>query len=93
MKRASDFIQQIFSSIQIDEKKDVISLFQSWERIAGSDIAAHSSIKELEGNTLIIVVDHPGWIQMIDMQKRKIVRELKRLYPELGIERVYPVLG
>lgn len=93
MKKASDYINEIFDSIQIDEHTHQISLFQSWEKIAGSDIAAHSKIHELEGKTLVISVDHPGWIQMIDLQKRRILRKISAQYPELGIERLYPRLG
>ncbi len=93
MKKAADYINDIFSSIHIDEEKDVILLFKSWEQIAGSDIAAHSHIQELEGNTLIISVDHPGWMQMIDLYKRSILRKIHVEYPELNIQRILPVLG
>ncbi len=88
MKKAADFIEQIFSNISIDEHNDVISLFNSWEEIAGSNIASHSTIHDLDGTSLIVHVDHPGWVQMIDLKKRMLLRVLNQKYPELNIERI-----
>ncbi len=88
MKKAADFIEQIFSSISINEHNEVISLFNSWEEIAGSNIASHSIIYDLDGSSLIIHVDHPGWVQMIDLKKRMLLRVLNQKYPELNIERI-----
>lgn len=93
MKKASDLIEQIFSTIKMDEKSEVVSLFHSWENIAGSDIASHSSIVECDRGTLIIRVDHPGWIQLIDIQKKRLLRGIQASYPDLGIVRLHLILG
>ncbi len=93
MKKAADFINEIFTSIHMDEEQDAVSLFQSWEMVVGTDIAAHSHIHELEGATLIIYVDHPGWIQMIDLRKRSILRKIRIKYPELDIQKILLRLG
>jgi predicted nucleic acid-binding Zn ribbon protein len=93
MKKASELIEQIFSSLNIRDEKDAVSLFSSWEMLAGSDVASHSYILELSGKTLIVSVDHPGWVQMVQMKKRSILNRIKEKYPELGIERIHTVLG
>ena len=95
MKKASELIEQVFLSIdskQPDEKK-YISIFKSWETIVGTDISSHSIIKEIEGKTLIVEVDHPGWSQLITIQKKSILRKLQKTFPELEILRIRIVLS
>ncbi|MGM0432350.1 MAG: DUF721 domain-containing protein [Spirochaetota bacterium] len=93
MKKASELIEQIFDSLHIEDEQDVVSLFREWEQIVGSDIGSHSTIVELEGNTLIVSADHPGWVQMLQMHKRSIIKKIQRLYPELQIKYLRIVLG
>lgn len=95
MKKASELIEQVFLSIdnkQPDEKK-FVSIFRSWEQIAGTDIASHSVVKEIEGKTLIIEVDHPGWSQLVAIQKKNIIRKIHNMFPELEISRIRIVLS
>jgi predicted nucleic acid-binding Zn ribbon protein len=93
MKKASELIDQIFQSLKIEDHGDTISLFQQWEKIAGSDIASHSHIHELEKQTLIIVADHPAYLQLLQMKKRTILGRIRKEYPELGIEKIHAILG
>ena len=67
------------------------SFFRGWQELAGLDIAAHSRVKDVKRGTVIVEVDHPGWLQMLQMRKVKILRAVKKRYPELCIEdmRIY----
>ncbi len=93
MKKASELIDQIFSSLSIDQHKGSISLFDEWEHIAGAKIAEHSRIKEIEGKSIIIAVDHPGWSQVIQLKKKQILHEIHKRYPELEITSLRIILG
>jgi hypothetical protein len=95
MKKASELIEQVFLSIDSKqpEEKKYVSLFKSWETIAGTDLASHSVVKEIEGKTLIIEVDHPGWSQLITIQKKSILRKIQNMFPELEILRIRIVLS
>ncbi len=88
MKKAAELIEQVFQSISFDDHKEVISLFSSWEELAGTNIASHSRIYDLEGTSLIVHVDHPGWLQLIDMKKNQILRNIKKEFPDLAVERI-----
>ncbi len=86
MKKASELIQQLFSDLDVESKEHVVSLFRSWEQIAGTDIAAHTSIREIEGSQVIIESDHPGWAHMVLMNKKRIIARIRHEYPELDIK-------
>ena len=95
MKKASELIEQVFLSIDSKqpEEKKYVSIFKSWEQIAGTDLASHSVVKEIEGTILIIEVDHPGWSQLVTIQKKSILRKIQNMFPELEILRIRIVLS
>lgn len=92
MKRAGDLIGKLFSTISGDDLKTYGELFSSWKEMAGTDIAAHSRILELQKGLLYIGVDHPGWMQMIGFKKQQILQSLKSGYPSLEIRDLRLVL-
>ena len=92
MKRAGDLIGKFFANISGDDLKTYGELFSSWKQLAGTDIAAHSRILELQKGLLYIGVDHPGWMQMIGFKKQQILGSLKNRYPSLAIRDLRLVL-
>ena len=85
MKRADEILKNILENLHIEEEVPYSSFFNSWEKIAGIDIANHSGLDEVKNNILYISVDHPGWIQIIQLQKRGIMQRINSLFPELQI--------
>ncbi len=72
-------------SFHLDKKNASISIFSSWQTIAGVDIGSHSNLKDIEGSTLIVEVDHPGWLQMVTLRKKELLRGVNKQFPELHI--------
>lgn len=88
MKKAGDILQHYFSDEQLKTASRYHSLFRSWEEVCGARFVGHSRVRELEQGNLIVEVDHPGWIQMIQLQERRILKKLGNLFPELEITRI-----
>lgn len=92
MKKADEIIRAFIPMLNTDEAKTYVSLFSSWSKVLGehlTDIAAHSEPVDLKSGSLIVYVDHPGWMQKLDFQKKTILRRLQKAYPDLGIERIF----
>jgi predicted nucleic acid-binding Zn ribbon protein len=85
MRSAEELIQRYLDSIGSEEGKAYVALFSAWTEIIGQRISDHAQPADVRGRTLVIEADHPGWIQMVLMEKERIVKELKRRFPELGI--------
>ncbi|MFW5776058.1 MAG: DUF721 domain-containing protein [Spirochaetota bacterium] len=85
MRKADDLIQRFLDSIGQAEGSAYIGLFKSWEPIVGERIAAHSRPVDVRGHSLVVEADHPGWVQMVMMKRNRIVGELERRFPQLGI--------
>lgn len=80
-----DVLTQFMDSLDYSEYEKEQKIENTWEKMAGSKIASHSKIKEIKNETLIIEVDHPGWIQYILFEKDKILKTINKKFPELNI--------
>jgi hypothetical protein len=60
--------------------------FNKWELIVGKRLYGHTKIEDLKNGNLYVAVDHPGWIQMLRMQERRIVRSIGRTFPQLQVK-------
>ncbi len=85
MRESADIISQFFDRDVVQEGEDWIKLISSWERIVGTDLAAHIKIKDLKGTTLILNSDHPGWAQIFFMKKRAIMNKMIKQFPRATI--------
>ena len=92
MKKAGELIEQLFNNVSPQDLKRYSGLFTSWTKIAGTDIAAHSRILEFDRNVLYVGVDHPGWMQLINLKKGHILSSLNKKYTELKIKDLRLVL-
>ncbi len=88
MKKAADILHAILKDREADIARNWSSFFRGWEVIAGEDLAAHSSVKDVKQGAVLVEVDHPGWMQMLQLKKSGILREIKKRYPELEIRDV-----
>jgi hypothetical protein len=92
VKKASELIDEIFSSLSYGNKKSYVSIFRKWDEIAGHDLAAHARLAEIEDDVLLVETDHPAWSQMISLQKKKIVGRIEKEFPELHIRDIRVML-
>ena len=84
MDKVGDIYKEFFSHL-LKEKENEVSIFSSWQRIAGDDIASHSRVADIRRGALIVEVDHPGWMQMLQIKSSEILQRLSAKYPNLGI--------
>ena len=85
VKKAGDLLKSFFSADQFEKAAKYDEFHRSWDDIAGRRISAHSSIFDIEKNIVIVRVDHPGWIQMLQLRQAYILATVQRRFPDLGI--------
>lgn len=84
MKKAKDILIDVLGGIHL-EGEMYVSFFNSWNKIAGTDISNHSRLSDIKNGILYIEVDHPGWIQLIQLRKKEILKKTKSMFPQLEI--------
>ncbi len=88
MERAGDILKAFLSDADLQKGRRYDTFFRSWEGIAGEPLASHSRVLEIEGRTVVVQVDHPGWFQMLRFHQSRILERIQKGYPELGITAV-----
>jgi len=61
-------------------------LFRDWEKIAGKALAAHARLVDVRNNILLIEVDHPGWLQMLQLRKAALLEAARKTAPLAALE-------
>ena len=92
MKKAGDILSDYMRDLHLNMENGYSSVFKSWGNIAGEDMISHSSVKDLNNGILLVEADHPGWIQLLQMRKKKIIKNIQYHYPELDIINIRFVL-
>ena len=85
MKQIGDVLKEIFDNLNTDEMGKYQGIFRKWDEIIGADLADHVGIKDIDRDRIVVVADHPGWLQQFQMKQRYFLKIIKSRYPDLGI--------
>lgn len=84
-RSAGDLIARLVDSLGIHDDKGMVPCVRTWPELAGGDLAAHSQVRDLRHGALVIGVDHPGWLQQLHLDQRRILAAVRRRFPDLGV--------
>jgi predicted nucleic acid-binding Zn ribbon protein len=93
MKKVGDLLREFLREHGWLGEDPSAVLFLQWQTVAGEDLAAHSRPVEIEGGTLIVEADHPGWLQLLLMKKASLLSAVQRAAPAAGIRGLSIRLG
>ena len=60
-KRLRETLDRLASGLRVPRSQVLRMVFDSWEGLVGSVMAAHSSPVRLVGGELVVAVDDPAW--------------------------------
>lgn len=89
IKSASALIDIYFTQNNIDKKN--LGVLNVWQKVImsirdnGEKIMHHSRVLDLKNGVLIVEADHSGWIQLLQLHKKYILKGLKMRLPEIEI--------
>jgi len=85
LRRADELIEKFLDSIGSSDGSVYVDLFKSWRKVAGDRIADHARPIDIKGSSLVVETDHPGWSQMVIMNRSRILTQLSRQFPDLKL--------
>ena len=74
---------------RIEESKAI----QAWEALVGPTGARFSKAIKTRGDTLIVKVADPLWMQQLMLLKRQLLKKYRALMPKLGLKDIYFIRG
>ncbi len=84
-RKASEVLNALFSGFDSDGLRQSNDFIRGWKETVGDKISAHSRVVDVDRGILTVEVDHPGWNQQIQYLKKRIIGNLSKAFPELGI--------
>ena len=85
MKKAAEVLAHLLERSRAAEGSPAGSLFGEWQDIAGVSLAEHCRVYDVRHHNLFVEVDHPGWMQLLLLAKRKLLAKLRQRFPQLEI--------
>ena len=88
MKSVGEILKDVMSDFEQPVQESVVVLRNSWEKLAGPQIAKHSEPGFIKEFALFVFVDHPGWIPELERLKRPLLMKLQSNYREMQIRQL-----
>ena len=75
-----DIVKAVFARLESEKSFTREDIDNHWKAMVGDAAAKHTRPAALRKKILTVFVDSSGWIQQMTLQKRKILKQLKRSF-------------
>lgn len=82
-------LKEVLDQQGVGERLSRYQAWLVWDKIVGEQIARRARPLRLRDGVLEVRVDHPVWMQQLQMLKPKILQKLNARLPKAGIEDIY----
>lgn len=82
-------LKQVLSNQGVDDKLSRYQAWLIWDKIVGEQIARRARPLRFRDGVLEVRVDHPVWMQQLQMLKPKILQKLNSKLPNAHIDDIY----
>lgn len=93
VKKLSDLIIEYSDKLRLFKQINVPDIYSSWAAIVGEKQASHSRLIDIKHQIAIIETDHSGWSQQILLNKRYIIRNFQKKYPQLEVKNISVIVS
>lgn len=87
---SSKKLVEIYLNTILKKKKPLnFDLYEKWDIIIQNKLKDHLKIKEINDGVLILIADHPAWLQKANMSKKNILSKIKKEIPLTNITSIH----
>ena len=88
MEKAGKILKDMIEEAGLEKGNRFMGIFNRWKEIVGDPLCDHVEIVDILNNALLVQIDHPGWFQMFQFSESKILRRIRKSYPDLSIRAI-----
>jgi predicted nucleic acid-binding Zn ribbon protein len=93
MYRAADLLKEVLARAGFDPQAPQARIYRTWDELLGPDLAGSARLRDIRRGRLEVEVDHPAWLQLVQMRQQEILLRVQRRFPELAVTRLHLVVG
>ena len=82
-------LRKVLGDRGFDERLPRYRVWLVWDKVVGEQIAARARPLRVRDKILEVRVDHPVWMQQLQMLKPQILKKLREQLPDCDIEEIY----
>jgi predicted nucleic acid-binding Zn ribbon protein len=87
---SSKQLVELYLNSVLKKKKPLnFEIYEKWDKIVQNKLKDHLKIKEVKDDVLILVADHPAWVQKANMSKKNILSKIKKEIPITNIKSIH----
>ncbi|HOV37708.1 MAG TPA: DUF721 domain-containing protein [Spirochaetales bacterium] len=88
IEKAGEILRDLFSHLNFQKGESYVSFFSDWISLVGPDLACHVHPVDIRHEALLVEVDHPGWMQLFQLQEGRILKKIQKKHPSLPIRSI-----
>jgi len=88
-EKVGALLKQVLGSQGLSDQLSRYQAWLIWDQIVGEQIARRARPLRLRQSVLEVQVDHPVWMQQLQMLKPKILEKINQQLPNAGITDIY----
>jgi predicted nucleic acid-binding Zn ribbon protein len=93
MRKVGDLLKEYLRDKGWLESNPYDPLFRQWEKIAGKAVSDHARLIDVRDGILLVEVDHPGWLQMLQLRKEALLKAARAAAPLAALEGIKVRVG
>lgn len=87
-KRIGDALDQVASRLKAPRAKVLAAVFDAWEELVGSVLAAHTTPVRLADGELVVAVDDPAWAAEMRFFSAELINRINAHAEEKAVDRL-----
>ncbi len=88
-ERAGSLLQNMLNQSELGDQLSRHQAWLIWDKLVGKQIAMRARPLRIRKGILEVQVDHPVWMQQLQMLKPQILKRLEEMAPNAGISDIY----
>ena len=87
-RKAGDILKDLLAGRDWLKEDPYSLIFLEWRSIAGTALADHCRPLQIHEGICIIEADHPGWLQMLGMEKERLLKAIHDRSPAAEVREI-----
>lgn len=82
-KPIADILSSLFANdLKLRDKAKQYQLWEHWDQVVGPKLAQHAQPIQMQGDTLLVSVTSPSWLQELQMMQTQLLEKIRAKMPE-----------
>ncbi len=84
MESIKNVVQQVVHDMAEKKPNPENKIQRIWQGLLGGKVTKHTCIFGIKKNQVMVLVDSPAWLFQLNLEKRRILKEIQKEIPDIS---------